>query len=87
MSPTTIGLWMPCFLSCKSKSVLAKPLEHQSFEREFVHKTLSCIGGCLARIGSRCQENRARIYDERSLSGLAIDSHNVRQRQGLAEGS
>src|SRR5262249_28624358 len=29
MSPMTMSLWMPCFLSCKSKSVLAKPLEHQ----------------------------------------------------------
>src|SRR5208337_3749060 len=29
MSPMIISLWMPCFLSCKSKSVLAKPLEHQ----------------------------------------------------------
>src|SRR5262245_46850387 len=29
MSPMTISLWMPCFLSYKSKSVLAKPLEHQ----------------------------------------------------------
>src|SRR5262249_34868419 len=29
ISPMTISLWMPCFLSCKSKSVLAKPLEHQ----------------------------------------------------------
>src|SRR5262249_16841138 len=26
MSPTTMSLWMPCFLSCKSKSMLAKPL-------------------------------------------------------------
>src|SRR5215831_13808044 len=26
MSPMTMSLWMPCFLSCKSKSVLAKPL-------------------------------------------------------------
>src|SRR5215470_12292270 len=25
----TMSRWMPCFLSCKSKSVLAKPLEHQ----------------------------------------------------------
>src|SRR6516164_5518514 len=29
ISPMTMSLWMPCFLSCKSKSVLAKPLEHQ----------------------------------------------------------
>src|SRR5262249_52367651 len=29
MSRMTMSLWMPCFLSCKSKSVLAKPLEHQ----------------------------------------------------------
>src|SRR5262249_34519935 len=29
MSPMTMNLWMPCFLSCRSKSVLAKPLEHQ----------------------------------------------------------
>src|SRR5215472_1751265 len=27
MSPTTMSWWMPWFLSCKSKSVLAKPLE------------------------------------------------------------
>src|SRR5215510_1792307 len=29
ISPMTMSRWMPCFLSCKSKSVLAKPLEHQ----------------------------------------------------------
>src|SRR5215467_8879191 len=29
MSPMTMSLSMPCFLSCKSKSVLAKPLEPQ----------------------------------------------------------
>src|SRR5262249_4017086 len=29
MSPTTMSWWMRWFLSCKSKSVLAKPLEHQ----------------------------------------------------------
>src|SRR6266481_6248219 len=29
MSPVMMSLWMPCFLSCKSKSVLAKPLEPQ----------------------------------------------------------
>jgi hypothetical protein len=29
MSPVTMSLWMPCFLNRKSKSVLAKPLEHQ----------------------------------------------------------
>src|SRR5215831_15041053 len=29
MSPIMMRFWMPCFLSCKSKSVLAKPLEHQ----------------------------------------------------------
>src|ERR1700677_1891955 len=29
MSPMTMSWWMPCFLSCRSRSVLAKPLEHQ----------------------------------------------------------
>ena len=29
--PDNDELMMPCFLSCKSKSVLAKPLEHQCF--------------------------------------------------------
>src|SRR6202008_3961018 len=29
MSPMTMSRWMPCFLSCKSRSVLANPLEHQ----------------------------------------------------------
>src|SRR5215472_9155506 len=29
MSPMTMSLWMPCFLSSRSRSVLAKPLEHQ----------------------------------------------------------
>src|SRR5215475_15596511 len=29
ISPMTMSWWMPCFLSCKSRSVLAKPLEHQ----------------------------------------------------------
>ena len=28
-SPMTMSWWMPRFLSCKSRSVLAKPLEHQ----------------------------------------------------------
>lgn len=29
MSPMTMSLWRPCFLSCRSKSVFAKPLEHR----------------------------------------------------------
>src|SRR6202047_5274703 len=27
--PITINLWIPCFLSWRSRSVFAKPLEHQ----------------------------------------------------------
>src|SRR5262245_5822190 len=29
ISPMMISRWIACFLSCKSKRVLAKPLEHQ----------------------------------------------------------
>src|SRR6516162_317797 len=32
ISPMTMSWWMPCFLSCRSRSVLAKPLEHQCSE-------------------------------------------------------
>src|SRR5690242_15761777 len=35
MSPITISLWMPCLLSCKSKSGLAKPLEPQTIAAMF----------------------------------------------------
>src|SRR5215467_10548867 len=78
MSPMTMSLWMLCFLSCKSRSVLAKPLEHSVPVRQshlvparIRHGTRhpmcrirsSCAATCLVE-SAQCRSTfRSRLHD------------------------